>query len=257
MPRLFLVCLTLFLALPAPARAEGSPSVSFSDARSWPFSDALLARDEPLWVQVDYQSGMPLRFQARAYRDGRSVDEGQKMNASAVHPAGHGSALVWVAFYKPAIIDEIRITAYDADFRPVGTRSLKASLRWAADGKRRPTPGWVDSLRAEEDDRIAAAVRSAPDDAPALVGLLIALAIFAAFPAYLYLQVRSLKRWQGLWRLAAALPLLGMAPVLLYTVPAFLAGANLWPLGLIFAAPPACLYLLALLACRSVATRAA
>ena len=257
MPRLLLACLMLFLAFSAPARGEGAPTVGFSDARSWPFLDDLLARDEPLWVQIDYQSDLPLRFKARAYRDGQSVDEGQKMNASAVHPAGHGSALVWVAFYKPATVDEIRITAYDADFRAVATRSLKARLRWAADGIHRPTPGWVDALRAEQDSRIAAAAQGAPDDAPALVGLLISLAIFAAFPAYLYLQVRSLKRWHGLWRMAAALPLLGMAPVLFYTVPAFLAGANLWPLGLIFAAPPALLYLLALLACRSYAGRVA
>lgn len=257
MLRLLSACLTLFLALTTFARADGAPSVAFFDARSWPFLDARLARDEPLWVQVDYRSDVPLRFQARAYRDGRSVDEGQKMNASAVHPAGHGSALVWVAFHKPAVIDEIRITAYDAAFRAVDTRSLPASLRWSADGERRPTPGWVDALRAEEDARIAAAQRSAPDDAPALVGLLIALAIFAAFPGYLYLQLHSLKRWSGLWRAAAALPLLAMAPVIFHTVPAFVAGANLWPIALIFAAPPACLYLLALLACRHYVVRAA
>lgn len=257
MPRLAFACLALFFALAAVARAGDAPSVAFTDARSWPFLEARLARDEPLWVQVDYRSDVPLRFQARAYRDGHPVDEGQKMNASAVHPAGHGSALVWVAYYKPAVIDEIRVTAYDAAFRAIDTRSLPAKLRWAAEGERRPTPGWVDALRAEEDSRIAAAQRSAPDDAPALVGLLIALAIFAAFPGYLYLQLHSLRRWSGLWRAAAALPLLAMGPVIFYTVPAFLAGANLWPLALIFAAPPACLYLLALLACRHCVVRAA
>lgn len=257
MPRILFACLVLLLTMTATNAAMASPSVTFSDARSWPFFNATLARDEPLWIEIDYRSDVPLRFQARAYREGVSVDVGQKMNASAVHPAGHGSALVWVAFYKPALVDEIRVTAYDAGFVPIETRSIRAGLRWAAGGQRQPTPGWVDALLAEESRRIEMALSSEPDHGLDFVGLFISLAIFGAFPGYLYLQVRSLRHFSGVWRWAAALPLLGMGPVVFYTVPAFLAGANLWPLALIFAAPPACLYLLALLACRSYVWRAA
>ncbi|RST84305.1 hypothetical protein EJC49_21370 [Aquibium carbonis] len=257
MPRILFACLVLFLTMTATNAVMASPSVTFSDARTWPFLDATLARDEPLWIEIDYRSDVPLRFQARAYREGVPVDVGQKMNASAVHPAGNGSALVWVAFYKPAVVDEIRVTAYDAGFVPIETRSIRARLRWTDGGRRQPAPGWVDALRAEENRRIEAAMSSEPDEGFDVAGLLIALAIFGAFPGYLYLQVRSLSRWHGFWRLAAALPLLGMGPVIFYTVPAFLAGANLWPLGLIFAAPPACLYLLMLFACRSYVWRPA
>jgi hypothetical protein len=255
MKRLLLACLALLAALTA--TAAGSPSVGLSDARSFPLPNAVLAMHEPFWIEIAYASGTPLRIKARAYRDGRSVDEGQKMNASAVHPAGTGSALVWVAFYEPATIDEIRVTAYDASFNPIATHVVRAGLRWTHGGERRPTPGWVEALMAEERSLAAARPSGDFDEAPGYVWLLLTLAVLGGFPAYLYLQVRSLRRWRGGWRIAAAAPLLGMAPVVFVTVPAFLSGANLWPLGLVFASPPACLYLLALMAGRRFAARSA
>ena len=52
-------------------------------------------------------------------------------------------------------------------------------------------------------------------------------------------------------------PLLPMAAVLLYTIAAYRAGSNLFPLVLIFSSPPALLYLVVLMILRRRRLRAA
>jgi hypothetical protein len=71
-------------------------------------------------------------------------------------------------------------------------------------------------------------------------------AVFLGVPVYVVLQWYMLRKWEGGWRIAAFVPLIVMAPLLIYTALAFLAQSNLWPLLLILAAPPAYIYLLVL-----------
>ena len=59
-----------------------------------------------------------------------------------------------------------------------------------------------------------------------------------------------LLRWRGGWRKAAAIPVVLMLVVLGHAIVALLAGSNLFPLGLIFTAPVALLYLLVLMVLR-------
>jgi hypothetical protein len=67
--------------------------------------------------------------------------------------------------------------------------------------------------------------------------------IFLAIPGYFLLQA-ALTYWtSGGWRKATLVPAVIMVPVLVYTVLAFAAQSNLWPLLLILSAPLACLYL--------------
>jgi hypothetical protein len=88
------------------------------------------------------------------------------------------------------------------------------------------------------------------ESAEGLVADLVGFGITAGVPLYFVLQAWLLWRLRGGWRGAAAIPLLPMAAVLAYTFYAFLDGSNLFPLVLIFTAPIAALYLLAIMALR-------
>lgn len=68
--------------------------------------------------------------------------------------------------------------------------------------------------------------------------------LFLSVPGYVLLQL-GLARWtSGGWRKAALVPALLMVPIIGFTVLAFAAQSNLWPLLLLFASPVACLYLI-------------
>ena len=75
-----------------------------------------------------------------------------------------------------------------------------------------------------------------------LIGELVMLAA----PAYFFLQVLTVLRYRGRWRLLALVPLLVMVPLALHAGLAFAAGSDLWPVLLILASPIAFLYLLGL-----------
>jgi hypothetical protein len=66
-------------------------------------------------------------------------------------------------------------------------------------------------------------------------------------PAYCLLQALALWRLRGGWRAAAIVPAVPMAGIVVHAVLAFLAQSNLFPLLLLFASPPASLYLMSLL----------
>jgi hypothetical protein len=70
--------------------------------------------------------------------------------------------------------------------------------------------------------------------------------IFLCVPGYLLLQVVLAYRTSGGWRKAALAPAVIMVPILAYTVLAFAAQSNLWPLLLLLTAPLAFLYLVLL-----------
>lgn len=68
--------------------------------------------------------------------------------------------------------------------------------------------------------------------------------IFLCVPGYFLLQA-ALTFWTaGGWRKASLVPAVIMVPILAYTVLAFAAQSNLWPLLLLLSAPLALLYLI-------------
>jgi hypothetical protein len=77
-------------------------------------------------------------------------------------------------------------------------------------------------------------------------------ALLWAFPVYVALQWYLGRRWDGGWRIAAFLPLLVMAPLVIVALLAAVAQSNLWPVFVIFASPPAVLYLLLLAGLRFI-----
>jgi hypothetical protein len=82
--------------------------------------------------------------------------------------------------------------------------------------------------------------------APCAINAIRSIWIFLCVPGYFLLQA-ALTFWtSGGWRKATLAPAVIMAPILAYTVLAFAAQSNLWPLLLILSAPLACLYLVIL-----------
>jgi len=71
---------------------------------------------------------------------------------------------------------------------------------------------------------------------------------------YLPLQVYTVVRWRGVWRLASLLPILLMVPVFAVTANAYAQQSNLWPIFLILAAPVSTGYLAVLLLIRALAS---
>lgn len=75
----------------------------------------------------------------------------------------------------------------------------------------------------------------------------IGLVIMLGVPGYVVLQWILARRWKGGWRIAALAPLVIMIPVLGHALLALAAQSNLWPIFVIFTAPVAFAYLVALI----------
>ena len=233
------------------ALAASAEPVSIEVVRMSPSSGFVLPRFGQIYIEVAYRSDQPLRLQARAFADGQSLDAGQMMNASAVHPAGSGRALVWVGYSQAAVIDEIRVTAYDAKWQPLKTLPVARPAHWLAKSaeKRSNPPDWVEAL-IDAENRIAEQYRNENPPAPDPLGEAILSFMLLAVPGYFILQAIALVTQRGRWRWAASAPLLVMAPAVLHAVFALSAGSNLWPLVFIFTAPLGFLYLALLFALR-------
>lgn len=247
--------LIAFVLLLANVSIALAATVQMHVTRMSPSRDFTLPRYSTLYIEVSYHSALPVRFQARAFAQGQSVDAGQAMNPSIVHPAGDGSALVWVSFREPASIDQVRVTAYDEQWHPLATLPITQSIRWLPQSAkhRQQRPDWVQAL-VDADEQIDREYRQAHPPAPDPVGDFLATLVFVSVPGYLLLQGASLLTQHGRWRLASLVPLLIMVPAAVYAIFALSAGSNLWPLVFIFASPIGFLYLVGLFFVRGLGT---
>ncbi|MBN9079502.1 MAG: hypothetical protein J0H84_25125 [Rhizobiales bacterium] len=230
---------------------SSAASVELVPVRTSPSDDDSLPRFGTLYIEISYHSDVPLRLQARAFANGLPADAGQAMNASVVHPAGDGEALVWVSFSKPTLIDEVRTTAYDENWEPVTTLSIARSIRWLSEpaATSKPLPDWVRALIAAE-SQIAHEYSESHPPAPDPVGTILTMFVFLSVPGYFLLQGASLITQRGRWWLAGLVPLAIMVPAALHAIYALSAGSNLWPLVFIFASPLGFLYLTGLFVVR-------
>jgi hypothetical protein len=80
-------------------------------------------------------------------------------------------------------------------------------------------------------------------------------AMWLGVVAYLGIQLYTLLRWRGGWRIVASVPLLVMVPVVGLTIHAFIQQSNIWPIILLFAGPAALLFLLVLMVAHTLAIR--
>lgn len=201
-----------------------------------PGATVLLPRNENFYVRLRYVTDMPVSIWARPYFQGREVNAGS--NPSRTY-TGTGDALGWFFLMQPGDqVDEIRITAGDGSHD--GTR-LVATHRVHVVGGTQPMeartePDWVVELNRE--DKAAQQVdyerrMNTPTTAGDLVlfnGFMLtvlALGVFAfGAPAW------ALWRWRGGWRIAAAIPAVMMAFVVVrigFGVSRDPTSHNLWP----------------------------
>ena len=170
-----------------------------------------LGSGETFYMRIAYSTDTPVRIWVRPYFEGREVNAGT--NPSRVHE-GKGEALVWFFFLgEPGQhVDEIRISAGDGS--QAGTHEIER-LPMSITAGREPTqataePTWLAQLKAEE-ARLQREDYERRMSEPLNVGDQVfaagfMLAVLAIGIGGIALPIRAMRRWQGGWRLAAAVP---------------------------------------------------
>jgi hypothetical protein len=212
-----------------------------------------LGVSDGLHVRLGYRSDRPVRFQMRGLAQGKQVKAGAMYNVAPPYPAGEGEAIVWLAHRQPVAIDEIAIEAMEADWKPISTLRVAATLGWSTGIAKRQPVEWASRLHQEQQAMASRQIQQHSQSSGSLVLLLLplgALAYFVLQPLTVWLLDRG-------WRVAALAPLIATVPLILHAALAFAAGANLWPLLLILFLPFATLYLLGLCGVRMLVRVAA
>jgi hypothetical protein len=247
MPRLGLL-LVLLMIWPASSLAQRG-ATEFQITQSDPGFASSLARGESLFVRLTYRSNRPVRFRMKGYAGGAEVKDGAMYNGAPPYPAGDGEALVWLAYRQPIRIDEIRVTALDIGWEPLVSSSMAVDLAWSPAASNRVSAAWAARLSNQQQE----AVRQQIEQRDSSGGALLFFLLVGGVLGYFVLQPLTVLWLEGRWRLAAAAPLIATVPLMLHAALAFAAGANLWPLLLIFCLPVATLYLLGVAGIHSLA----
>lgn len=233
----------LVLSLLQAAAAKAEP-VDVRITAQDPVSSDLALRDT-LSVRLAYKSSVPVRFQAKGLLKDKPVISGAMYNIAPLYPAGAGEAIVWIAYRTPSVIDEVSIEVMGADWKPISLISLPVHVGWSGSLARRQQAEWVGRLNAVQQSMANDAVAATPNHESNGFGILLLL-MPVGLLGYFILQPWTLMRFRGGWRVAALAPLAATAPLLVHAMLALAAGANLWPLLVIFGLPLATLYLAAL-----------
>lgn len=212
-----LTCVAVTMLAFHPARAQTQVQVT----ETWPAGDSItLGQNQNFYLHLHYTSDQPEHIWARPYFQGKPANAGS--NPSRVYPAGSGEALGWFFLFDPGTqVDEVRITAGDGSTHgtlvvatyPVSITGGDEPAQGAAQ------PAWLVTLRATDKAAQDADYQKAMNT-PVTAGdvalfsgfmlAMIAIGILAlAGPAW------GLWRWRGGWRLAAAVPAVIMAFVVL------------------------------------------
>ena len=232
-----LACMAVAMFAIHPALAQVQVQVT----ETWPAGDGVtLARNQNFYLHLRYTSDQPVQIWAEPYFQGKPARAGS--NPSRVYPAGSGEALGWFFLDPGAQVDEVRINAGDGS--PRGTHVV---VTWpvSVTGGSEPTqattqPEWVATLSAADKAAQDAAYKKAMDtpmttsDVAIFSGFMLAMValglIGVAWPAW------GLWRWRGGWRIAAAVPAVVMAFVVLRIITGTAidpTSHNLWPFEIV------------------------
>jgi len=235
-PCVFPAMLAAMLAVASPARAASEARVIDTD----PSRSATLGRQQAFHVRMEYRTDEPITLWARPYLDGHAVETAMS-NASEKY-SGSGEALGWFALTEPGAVDEVRIIAGGSQpYREWEIAREPVQLHWSAgeapSGSAQP---WVGELSAaaearqrEEAQRRASEPVSGGDIA-FFSGFM--LLVLGSGIAGIAVPVRSMWKWRGGWRIAAAVPVAILAFVVLRIVidtardPT---SHNLWPFEIV------------------------
>ena len=200
-----------------------------------------LNRNNVLYLQLRYRSETPLRAQVKGFFEGAEVVDGVSWNPSPPYPAGEGEAIVWIAYAKPARLDELQVEISDGSREPLVILKQPANIAWTglvADEPKRAE--WVKRLSNAQQKETHESLAKIGDD---WQGDLLGLFAMISLPGYFVLQILFGLRWSGWWRIAALVPLAIMLPAIGHAMFALAAGSNIWPIVMILTAPIGFLYL--------------
>lgn len=198
------------------ARAGTTVEVLATDP---PGSEVVLGRNQTYSMRLHYHTDQPTRIWVQPTLHGAPVEAGT--SPSSVY-TGEGDALVWFFLMKPGLeVDEVRIEAGDGSrdgTHPVGHYPVHVV------GGSRPAaaaapPAWVVEMRRKNEAALQAATEQAART-PSTPGQLL---FFSGFMlGMLGVGVLGIAapglgiwRWRGGWRLAASVPAVMVAFVLL------------------------------------------
>lgn len=235
-----------WLSIQVPTSAAAGASIRIIETD--PASPATLGSWQRFNVRIGYVADEPIRVHGQALSRERKVTSAT--SGSPVYPPGSGEGMFWFAYTEPAQVGRIVLTAYPANVQTTLAEAvLDVDLRWAGAQTASPPPAeWVRRMDAVAERRHREQYEAYMNRPPPVWQSALFFALVWSPLAYLVLQVVALRRFRGAWRVAALAPLVPMAVVLLYTVSAYRAGSNLFPLVLIFTSPVALLYLVGLVA---------
>jgi hypothetical protein len=238
------ISLALLLPCAAAAQPDRPPTIELVD--SGPGQEAVLTRGQPLYLRFRYQSDIPIHILVSgAYRG--DVVQGFLHDSEELFPAGNREAVVWLAYRFGAKIDYVQVRIWNANKAQVAKAAFPIRAEWTARaetgaGDEREAESWVSNLTAAQRERMAATL----SDAREAGGWDPFDLIFLCVPGYFLLQVALARGTSGWRRKATLAPAVIMVPILAYTVLAFAAQSNLWPLLMLLTAPLALLYLVCL-----------
>lgn len=248
LPCLAALIAAAFVYLGAPLCALAATQAQIIDVA--PADGAVLGAGESLYVRIEYETDEPIRLWARPFRHGVQI-ENAMTNASATY-SGAGEALGWFALNEPGGIDEVRIiAASDQPYRTWEIARQPLRAQWsAAPAASASPPGWVADLRAADAQRQRAYVEQRAREP--VSGGMVALSagfmvlVLALGAGGVVLPIRSVRRWSGAWRFAAAVPCVVMAFIVLRIIVDVMidpTSHNLWPFEVLYAAAASLLYI--------------
>ena len=224
----------LWVALGASASALADVHVNVSATD--PGSAAVIGRDEPFYVHVQFTADEPVSIWVRPFREGKPVQHA-KSNASTRH-SGTGDALGWFSLDDASEVDDVRIVLgvgkpFREWFGATYPVNITGTGRVAATRERAT---WVGELSHAEDvaQRQAYAQRMnepvTKSESVLMSGFM--LAILALLVGGIAVPAWAVWKWRGGWRMAAVVPVALMGFVVLR----ILVGTsidptshNLWP----------------------------
>jgi hypothetical protein len=228
-----LALMTSWFASTGTAQPEVSVKVVATDPAG---TEITLGRDEPFYVRMEFAVDEPVSIWARPYFGGKEVRRA-KSNASFKH-SGTGHALGWFSLDEASRVDEVRIkVGGGTPFREWEVGSYPVTLTGTGvPASTRVNAAWTDEMlrteavkqRQEYEKRMNEPVPTG--DQLFMSGFM--LVVLGLLLGGIGAPAWAIWRWRGGWRMAAAIPAVLMAFVVLRIIVDTArdpTSHNLWP----------------------------
>ena len=192
--------------------------ISYRIVATDPEAGALIANGDKLYLRISYESRVPVRFQIEAFRQ-QLRQEDAIISSTPPYDAGRGEALAWISFSTPIRVDELRVTAFDMEWRELHSVTIQMVATWeeVEDVAARPLAEWVGPMLKHHRQVFDQAYDPQPQKPDTLFDVFFLFSIMA-IPVYLMMQVQMLIRYRDGWRKYAIAPLLPILPLCLYSL---------------------------------------